>query len=73
MLGCDVRVEMLVRDWSGVISLTFTSKDEKRCFIVAITAAELYAQRCVVYWCRHERGPKNYDEQRCCHRRHAAL
>jgi len=49
-------------DWS----FTFTSKDEKRCFMVA-RAAEWYVQktramrvRNVGMW--YKRGPKNYDE-----------
>ena len=46
VLKC-VRVEELV----GVYS-TFTSKDEKRCFIVAIAAAGLCVQRSVLCGCR---------------------
>ena len=61
--------------YEGLVELTFTSRDEKRCSIVTIAAAVgWYVQRSVVYVCRDEqRGTKNYDEQRCCHRRHAAL
>lgn len=46
------------------MQLTFTSRDEKRCFIVTIAAVGVVCRVSVVcVQVMNERGPKNYDEQ----------
>ena len=55
----EVVVVGIVEAWDEV---TFTSRDEKRCFMIAI-AALWYLQEAWVHVCTStRRGPKNYDE-----------